>query len=94
LDGEPVKKSMAYTMTAVLLGAVLMIVPWASSDNQSSFFNPVDGSEGQYAQDGGTPKTTVFGGLTNPLSFVGLMLAVSLVLASGVYLFSKKRISL
>ncbi len=88
MDGEAVKKSLAYVMTAVLLGATIMILPWTFRDASTGFFTLSGGSEYRDTELYGTAA----GGLMGSLSFVGLMLAVSLVLALGVYLFSKRQI--
>jgi len=84
------KKSLAYVMTAVLLGAVIMILPWASV-NRTLTMSGING----FSEDKGPPlPRAAFGGVITPLGFVGLMLAVSLILALGVYLFSKRRMPL
>jgi hypothetical protein len=86
-----VKKSLAYAITAVLLGTAIMILPfWASSNTPPDQFSFLSGSEDQSAS---LPQAAL-GGLANSLGFVGLMFAVSLILASGVYLFSKRRMPL
>ena len=85
------KKSLAYVMAAVLLGAVIMILPfWVPTDTSTGFFTLSGGSEDKYAPS----HRAAFGGLISPLGFVGLMLAISLILALGVYLFSKRRMPL
>jgi len=85
------KKSLAYVMTAIMLGAAIMIFPlWVPRYKSRALTLSGGGSEYQDTRSYGTAA----GGLMSSLGFVELMLLVSLVLALGVYFFSKRRIPL
>ena len=91
------KKALAYAMTAILLGAVIMLAPWMLV-KLGSYVSLGSGGEENVLPRCAKGEETLGGqgylerviGLPN-LSSAGLMLIPSFLLALGVSLYFKKR---
>lgn len=91
------KRALAYGTTAILLGAVMMLTPWMLVKQDSYDFLDSGGEEAVRCFSGKGEET--FSGkealermtsLPN-LSFAGLMLIPSFLIALGAFLYLKKR---